>query len=322
MSSREDNNNMFGLLRRSVSSLFHSPPRRRPTSVTENLSKRQQCVLTLDGPGINSDPYAFPITWSRKNLIAVACGNDIFYQNLNSRVVTRLCKVDVSMPGELQSIEWAGRGRESILALGSSTGVVQVWDAGQAGGQGSLLRIWRENQSSGVGGLAWNEDLLSVGLSDGTISLFDTRSKAEARRVSAHRGKVLGIKWSTDGLYMASGDDLGMVYIWDKRAGKQLLDESTQSSKMRHQGPVKVSPINSFELYLSSSVLGPRVVSLETRPARNRQHLPRRQDPHLERLLSLNPAHTPRNHPPEHIRALTSLVATLQGATEHAWIFV
>ena len=230
---------MFSLLRRSVSSLFRSPPRRRVSSVTENLSKRQQCVLTLDGPGINSDPYAYPISWSKRNLIAVACGNDIFYQNLETRVVTHLCRMDPSMPGELRSIEWAGKGKESILASGSNSGVVQIWDAAQSG-EGMLLRTWREDEAIGVGGLDWNEHLLSVGLSDGTVSLFDTRSHKPTRRVRAHKGKVLGVKWSTDGLYMASGDDLGLVYIWDKRAGKQLLDEATQSSKMRHLGGVKV----------------------------------------------------------------------------------
>ena len=149
------------------------------------------------------------------------------------------------MPGELRSIEWAGKGKENILASGSNSGVVQIWDASQ-GGEGKLLRTWREDEAIGVGGLDWNEHLLSVGLSDGTISLFDTRLHKPTRRVKAHKGKVLGVKWSTDGVYMASGDDLGLVYIWDKRAGKQLLDEATQSSKMRHVGGVKVRYTLSF----------------------------------------------------------------------------
>ncbi|RDB17754.1 Anaphase-promoting complex subunit cdc20 [Hypsizygus marmoreus] len=238
-SSSRDDSNMFSLLRRSASSLFHTPPRPRPTSVTENLTKRKQCVLTLDGPGISKDPQAYPITWSKQNLIAVACGNDVFYQNLNSRVVSHLFKLEVAQPGELRSIEWAGKGRETILAAGSSTGVVQVWDAGEGRGAGSFRRMWREGQAMGVGGLDWNDDVLAVGSHDGTISLFDIRMKGEARQVPAHKGKVLGLKWSTDGRMVASSDDLGMVYIWDKRAGKQLLDEGTQGAKMRHRGPVK-----------------------------------------------------------------------------------
>ncbi|KAG5641709.1 hypothetical protein DXG03_004396 [Asterophora parasitica] len=234
-----DDNNMYGLLRRSVSQLFYTPPPPRPSSVAENLTKRKQCVLTLDGPGISKDPHACPITWSRKNLIAVACGMDVFYQNLITRAVHRLCRLEVCQPGDLRTIEWAGANREYTLALGTSTGIVQVWDAGQNGGGGSFLRMWRQSDLTGIGGMDWNKDLLAVGSHDGAISLFDLRSKKEARKVTAHKGKVLGVKWSTDGSLMASGDDLGMVYIWDKRAGKQLLEEGTQSSKMRHRGPVK-----------------------------------------------------------------------------------
>lgn len=239
--SNRDDGNMFNLLRRSVSSLFHSPPRIRPTSVTENLNKRKQCVLTLDGPGISIDPHACPITWSKRNLIAVACGNDIFYQNLNNRVVSHLCKLEYPSPSELRAIQWAGEGRESILASGSSAGVVQVWDAGRDGGEGTCLRMWSELDLMGVGGLDWNGPSLAVGSHDGTISLFDIREKLETKKIPAHKGKVLGVKWSTDGSYMASGDDLGRVYIWDKRAGKELLDEGTKGTVMRHRGPVKVS---------------------------------------------------------------------------------
>ncbi|KAG5653541.1 hypothetical protein H0H81_012350 [Sphagnurus paluster] len=236
-----EDNQMYGMLRKSVSQLFHAPPTPRPSSVTENLTKRQQCVLTLDGPGISKDPHASPITWSRTNLIAVACGSDVFYQNLRTRAVHRLCKLEVGVPGELRTIEWAGAGREYTLALGTSTGVVQVWDAGAGTGGGAMVRMWRQSQvtGTGIGGLDWNKDFLAVGSYDGTISLFDLRAKTEARRVTAHKGKVLGVKWSADGSLMASGDDMGMVYIWDKRAGKQLLEEGTQGSKMRHRGPVK-----------------------------------------------------------------------------------
>lgn len=105
--------------------------------------------------------------------------------------------------------------------------------------------MWREDKLTGVGGLGWCDDLLVVGSRDGTVSLFDVRKKTETRRISAHKGKVLGVKWNVDGSLVASGDDLGVVYVWDKRAGKQLLDDGTHGPKMRHRGPVKVLLITS-----------------------------------------------------------------------------
>jgi cell division cycle protein 20 (cofactor of APC complex) len=208
-------------------------------------------------------------------MIAVACGNDIFYQDFNNRLVFHLCKLQVSNAGRVHAIEWAGEGRENFFASGSTTGVVQVWDAGYQGGAGKFMRMWREDHETGVGGLSWSEDLLAVGSHDGTISLFDVRKKTNARRVSAHKGKVLGVKWSMDGSLFASGDDLGNVYVWDKRAGKQLLDDDTHGPKLRHRGPVKVLFISLSSVSVTNFyfLICFGLVSLEARPARDREHL-------------------------------------------------
>ncbi|KAF9458693.1 quinon protein alcohol dehydrogenase-like superfamily [Collybia nuda] len=231
--------NMLNLLRRSASDLFLKPPRFRPSSVTENLMKQKQSVLTLDGPRISNDAYGSPITWSKRNLIAVACSNDVYYQNLNNKVVSHMCEPHVGTGGSLHAIEWAGEGRETLLASGTSTGVVQVWDAGLVGGKAKHLRLWQDGQSAAVGGLDWYDDLLAVGSHNGTISLFDIRSKAEANSISAHKDKIIGLKWSVDGSYLASGDEQGTVYVWDKKAGKELFSEATKGRKMKQSGPVK-----------------------------------------------------------------------------------
>ncbi|KAF8889122.1 WD40-repeat-containing domain protein [Infundibulicybe gibba] len=231
-----EDTNMFSLLRRSVSSLFqHSVPS-RPSSVTENLKLRKQCALTLDGPGISLDPYSFPISWSRHNRIAVACGNDIYYQDLTNKTVSHLGTLAAAMPGRLHGIEWGGEGKESILASGTTTGVVKVWDSSR---EQTFLRMWQEERLASVGGLSWNGDILAVGSYDGAISLFDVREESQARRIAGHKGSVLNIQWSPDGNYLASGDDLGMVHMWDKRAGKSLLDPGTKGPKLRHRAPVK-----------------------------------------------------------------------------------
>ncbi|KAG5340043.1 hypothetical protein C0989_002979 [Termitomyces sp. Mn162] len=234
-----DHSKMFNMLRRSASSLFNMPPVFHASSVVTNLTSRQQCLLVLDAPGMTRDPHATPITWSQDNHIAVACGINVYYQNLDTRAVFRLCKVDGPDTGELCHLEWGGHGDGRKLALGTSRGVMQVRDAGEGQGKGRLIRMWRDTNFLGVGGLDWNQDLLAVGLEDGSISLFDARCPDKTRRVPGHKGKILGLKWNTEGSMLASSDDLGMVYIWDKRAGKELLEEGTQGPKMRHRAPVK-----------------------------------------------------------------------------------
>ena len=238
--------NAFSLLRKSASGLFVKPAERRPTSVVENLKKRRQCTLTLDGPGIVNDAYGYPISWSRRNLIAVACGVEVFYQNLNTKVVSRMCGggFDVAL-GRIQAIEWGDEVHEDYLALGSTAGVVQVWEADPSDKAGRILRSWEEESMTKVCCLSWKGDILAVGSQGGSISYFDLREDGQTKVVPAHKGQVLSLKWSTDGNYLASGDDLGVVRIWDKRACKSLLEPGAQSAKMRHRGPVKVN-IRSF----------------------------------------------------------------------------
>ncbi|KAG6827837.1 hypothetical protein H0H92_010297 [Tricholoma furcatifolium] len=239
--STSEDSKTFSMLRRSASMLFNTPQKKSSASVVSNLdnTKRQQCLQALDGPGMSQHPNTTPITWSQDNYLAVACASDVYYQDLDTRNVNRLCSLQ-STDGQLLHIGWgSGIGQERKLALGTSRGVVQVWDAGQGLGTGSLLRRWRDFDSHNVGALDWREEIIAVGLEDGSISLFDHRCSKEVRRVSGHKAGILGLKWKMDGSMIASSDDSGAVHIWDKRAGKELFEDGTRGPRMRHRGPVK-----------------------------------------------------------------------------------
>ncbi|KAJ3506595.1 hypothetical protein NLJ89_g6788 [Agrocybe chaxingu] len=108
----------LALLRKSASTLFNIPPTARPCSVTENLSKRKHCVMVLDSPGVSGDADAYPITWSRSNLIAVACKNEVYYQNLNTKTVSHLGTT--TFPGTLGVIQWAARAWRATLRRGTA----------------------------------------------------------------------------------------------------------------------------------------------------------------------------------------------------------
>jgi cell division cycle protein 20 (cofactor of APC complex) len=226
------------LLRKSASSLFYSPPPLRSSSVTENLNKRRQCVLTLDSPGIASDPEAFPISWSLNNCIAVTCGRDVFYQNLDNKIVSHLGHS--AFHGRLNVIEWAGKMRPTYLAAGNNHGWIQIWDASTNSRLPTkAIHTWFKGKDLAIKSITWNDDVMAVGADEGLISLVDIRTPDEGVNISQHRDPVLGLKWSTDGTFLASGDRSGLVYIWDKRAAKSLLD--TSPTKIRNQGSARVS---------------------------------------------------------------------------------
>ncbi|KZT03280.1 WD40 repeat-like protein [Laetiporus sulphureus 93-53] len=215
--------------------VFAPSSRTSPLSAASHLATRNRTfVLALDGPGIPSDPFAFPLSWSKKNAIAVACGRDLYYQHLDTRMITHLGTLDRRSYGKLASIVWS---QESpvLLAAGTSMGMVQIWDSpGQ-----TVRRQWRCEEFNGVGGLDWNGDLLAAGTAHGDVYLFDTRMQDPVSKLTMHKGKVHGVRWSHDRKYLATGDQHGVVQIWDARAGEVLSDSHRKGGKWRHYAPVK-----------------------------------------------------------------------------------
>ncbi|PSR81822.1 hypothetical protein PHLCEN_2v6253 [Hermanssonia centrifuga] len=223
-------------LRVSFSTLLQKAAKVSPTSAAGNLGKRKQFTLALDGPGIPSDPFAYPLTWSKKNVIAVACGKDVYYQDLSDRRIVHLCKIDKVCNGKTTSVEWSPTS-PSIIALGTTTGSVQLWDAEMK----SCIRTWRDLDWDPVGGLNWHQsqDLLTVGADNGMVRFYDVRQPDAVATLTRHKSKVHGVRWNYDGNYLATSDQQGVVYIWDARASKTLDNDRMMGGRVRHGAPVK-----------------------------------------------------------------------------------
>ena len=136
-------------------------------------------------------------------------------------------------------IEWAGKKHPNYLAAGTNHGFIQVWDATRNNGLPTkAIHTWYKG-SPPIKSVSWNDDLMAIGADQGMITLVDIRTPDEVIKISQHRDAVLGLKWSTDGTFLASGDRSGLVYIWDKRAARSLVDIS--GTKIRNQGSARVS---------------------------------------------------------------------------------
>lgn len=202
----------------------------------ENLNKRRQSVLILDSPGIPMDNESSPISWGKRNVIAIASGKSVYYQNLDTTTVSRLSFTDSY--GFLAVIRWGDDAHENYMATGMSTGNVEVWDAGTQDGYGTPLHSWiTPADSLGVKSVAWNQDSLAVGMDAGDVSIIDVRCQHTQRKLDKHRGRVLSVEWNLNGTYLASGDSGGTVYIWD------LKNSTSPLAKLRHRGKTKVRHI-------------------------------------------------------------------------------
>ncbi|TFY67421.1 hypothetical protein EVJ58_g1637 [Rhodofomes roseus] len=232
--SRNSLGNELNEHRLQVQQLFSTTPKRSSASAAHHLGTRKQFILALDGPGIPSDPFAYPLCWSSRNAIAVACGRQLYYQNLDNRVVTHLGALNERREGRLYTIEWS-KDDPIKLASGTTTGVVHLWDSEEK----EVIRRWKCRDRAEVGGMDWRGNMLSVGGTEGNVELFDSRAPESVGMLSGHSWKVFGVRWSPSGDYLASSDEKGIMQIWDARAGKPLSDSSKLGCKKRSGGPVK-----------------------------------------------------------------------------------
>ncbi|KAN0136569.1 WD40 repeat-like protein [Lactarius tabidus] len=220
---------MLTSLRRSASQLFYSPPTVHQTSAAAHLGKRRQFILALDGPGIPQDPWAYPLSWSSTNVIAVACGHDVYYQDLDTRQIAHLCNLPRPSLGRIRALVFAPRGL--YAALGTTTGCVQVWDAASQ----RRVRSWPNTDWMSISALAWRPcaRVFAIGRADGRLALLDVRAPDEVHKFRGHKGEIYGTQWSHDERFLASTDAHGTVHLWDAR------NMSTRVGKMKHDSSVK-----------------------------------------------------------------------------------
>ncbi|KAH7911283.1 WD40-repeat-containing domain protein [Hygrophoropsis aurantiaca] len=223
---------LHSLLRKSASQLFQTPRAASSISAAANLGRRKHFLMALDGPGISRDQFATPMAWSARNFIAVAFRSDVYFQNLETKEIARLCEFSRT-DGPVHAVDWGGTLQSHLLALGSAHGTVEVWDSDQR----SRVVAW-PSLDPGMGGIHWKPDVLAVGRDEGGVSLFDIRLKKEITTIKAHKRQVHGVKWSPDGNHLATGDDAGTVQVWDHRASA-FLTHDDKRIRMKHDGPVK-----------------------------------------------------------------------------------
>ena len=229
---RTPESRMFQSLRTNVMQLFQQPKAIPSVSSLANLGVNKQFVLALDAPGVPSDILSFPLSWSASNKIAVACGCDVYYQDLDTREITHLCNTDPP----IRVIDWAKQD-SNVLALGAERGILHLWDAADS----TLVRDWSDGKRIGVYSLSWHDEVLAVGERPGSIGLYDVRVPQTIAKLGGHKVPVYSLEWSPDGKYLASGDASGVVQIWDATACKTLGEGNKKGGRMRHGALVKVT---------------------------------------------------------------------------------
>lgn len=201
--------------------------------------------LTLDfsvPPGDNALEVAPLLSCSSQNTLFFSRGNRVHYKNITtSEDIGQLCKLQDSH-GDLRIIECGGADQPDIVALGTSKGLIQIWDVKTK----KKTTSWT---TKSVTAMRWNGPILTIGGLKGTIRHYDTRvsptskMKEQVRKVTRHQARITSLEWNIDGKILASGDQSGTVYCWDSREKVPLdVGEFIQRrKKMQHSGAISVS---------------------------------------------------------------------------------
>jgi len=166
----------------------------------------------LDAPGLADDFYLNLLDWSAQNVLAVGLGPDLYLWSGASAAVDKLASYTAES-ATLSSVGWALRGQH--LAVGLSTGRVEVWDASTK----TRLRAFRGHAARATA-CAWAGPVLATCSKDCTIHMRDMRApsagEGDAPQVSwrGHSHEVCGLRWSLDWASLASGGNDNKLCVW------------------------------------------------------------------------------------------------------------
>ena len=201
---------------------------------TKKFGRRipKEAVKKLDAPDIINDYYLNLMDWSSNNHLAVALGAEVYIWNAVTEEIQQVCQLEG--PEEyVASVKWVEEG--SYLALGTSTGNIQLWDVEQ----NKMLRCL-QGLDSRVASLSWNKWLVAAGCRSGEIQQSDTRMADHVvASCRAHSQEVCGLAWSTDGKYLASGGNDNILNIWASQQQSLHTGPNPLHSLTSHMAAVK-----------------------------------------------------------------------------------
>lgn len=176
-------------------------PQRKPRAIPKVPYR------VLDAPELADDFYLNLVDWGSQDILGVGLGSCVYLWDASTGSVNRLCDLG---PGDtVTSVAWIGAGTH--LAVGTTTGLVEIWDA-------ATCRCTRTmtGHTARCSSLSGNRHILTSGSRDRTILHRDVREPAHyMKRLTYHRQEVCGLKWNVEENKLASGGNDNRLYVWD-----------------------------------------------------------------------------------------------------------
>jgi len=80
----------------------------------------------------------------------------------------------------------------------------------------------------------WKDDnIFCCGNDNGTVFVFDTRTRYQIKKMKYHSHKIVGMKWSPDGRYILSGGDDDKILVHDNYNDKKIFESNEHKSAVK-----------------------------------------------------------------------------------------
>lgn len=166
----------------------------------------------LDAPEIKDDFYLNLLDWSSTNLLAIALDNFVYLWDAKKNEIFQMANVEE--PSYISSLQW--QAGSSFLGVGTSDGSLIFSDI-EVDEVVSFMHFPNDKQR--IATIAWNGNIVTSGDKSGKLKNTDLRMKtpymADIER--AHDQEICQLKWSSDGIFLASGGNDNRLKIWDIR---------------------------------------------------------------------------------------------------------
>ena len=195
--------------------------------------------------------------WSINNKVVIALDSVVYIWDATHGTIDTVGKRQEI--GNVCSLKWSSDG--CYLGIGTKSGETQIWDT-KKNKKLRTIKVEEDNSTkvdiksqtksshksdlttsesnskqyvkSRVGCISWNKNILTSAFSNGMICHNDVRVKDSLiQSIRAHEDSICGLKWRSDGKYLASGGNDNLIKLWELKSSKPYMEKSDHNSAIK-----------------------------------------------------------------------------------------